>query len=176
MNRRALGIIVAAAALLVFPAAALADNCSSAGDCWGTGAAAAAAAAGAGAAAGAAAAGRGQNGSGRGKGFVYYWPLHSKGFATTSTGGMQSFPGAGDRVGSPPIGSRMVFDDVLEVDDHTWYHVRRPGGESGWIPKYDTWPTRPVMPSPPAPRIIRKEAEWYDNLRPTAAQTTSARG
>jgi hypothetical protein len=66
MSRGALAVIVAFAALLLFPAVALADNCSSPGDCWRTGAAAAAAAAGAGAAAGAAAGGAfgGRNGSG----------------------------------------------------------------------------------------------------------------
>jgi hypothetical protein len=66
MRRRAFGVLVALGALLIFPAAALADNCSSPGDCWRTGAAGAAAAAGAGAVAGAAAAGAagGRNGNG----------------------------------------------------------------------------------------------------------------
>jgi hypothetical protein len=138
--------------LLLIPAAALADNCSSAGDCWGTGAAAAAAAAGAGAAAGAAAAGRGQNGSGRGKkGFTFYLPMGAKGFPGAPRGGLQSFPGAGDHVGTPPVGTRMVYDDTIEYNDQTWYHVNLPGGGSGWLPKSDTWPTRPVAPPPPPP-------------------------
>jgi len=45
----ALGGIVLVVAVVALPALAIADNCGSIGDCWGTAAAAAAAAAGAGA-------------------------------------------------------------------------------------------------------------------------------
>ena len=79
------------------------------------------------------------------KGFVYYEDR-------SGDGKIYSEPSAdSDSVGTPPNGIRLVYDQVTHKAGQRWYHVKHPGGRSGWLPRYDAACERPTNPPPPKP-------------------------
>jgi hypothetical protein len=78
------------------------------------------------------------------KGFVY---KNQRGNGT-----VHADPAAdSDVVGTPPNGSRLMYDQVSESGGRRWYHVNPPGGRAGWLPASDVSCERPTAPPPPKP-------------------------
>lgn len=64
-------------------------------------------------------------------------------------GTVHADPSAGSEVvGTPPNGSRLMYDRVSESGGRRWYHVNPSGGRSGWLPASDVGCTRPPVPPP----------------------------
>jgi hypothetical protein len=82
------------------------------------------------------------------RGFVY---KNQRGDGT-----VHADPSAGSEVvGTPPNGSRLMYDRVSESGGRRWYHVNPPGGRSGWLPASDVSCERPTNSPPPKPDRIR---------------------
>jgi hypothetical protein len=78
------------------------------------------------------------------KGFVY---KNQRGDGT-----VHADPSADSEVvGTPPNGSRLMYDQVSESGGRRWYHVNPPGGRAGWLPASDVSCDRPTAPLPPKP-------------------------
>jgi hypothetical protein len=74
------------------------------------------------------------------KGFVYYKDR-------SGDGKIYSEPSSdSEAVGQPPRGTRMMYDQVSNRGGRRWYHVKPPGGRSGWLPSYDAACERPTNP------------------------------
>jgi hypothetical protein len=75
------------------------------------------------------------------KGFVYK--------DQRGNGTVHADPSADSEViGTPPNGSRLMYDRVSESGGRRWYHVNNPGGRSGWLPASDVSCERPTAPPP----------------------------
>jgi hypothetical protein len=77
-------------------------------------------------------------------------------------------------IGTPPNGSRLMYDRVSEVGGRRWFHVSPPGGRSGWLPRSDVSCERPTSPPPAKPDRIRDCN--IPQAESSSADTTGGRG
>lgn len=96
------------------------------------------------------------------KGFVY--------FNHRGNGTVHADPSpVSDVVGTPPNGSRLMYDRVSNNGGERWYHVNPPGGRSGWLPSTDVACERPT-------NLPTQRDQIRDCNLPPLANTSSAQG
>jgi hypothetical protein len=77
-------------------------------------------------------------------------------------------------IASPANGTRMVYREVRQVNDETWFYVAPPGRSPGWMNGIDLVCSRPGDPIPP--KINKPLDPGLANERPTAAISSAGRG
>lgn len=65
-------------------------------------------------------------------------------------------PSAGaSSVGTLPNGARLQYTEARRIGGQTWFHVKNPGGQTGWLSGQDASCQRPYFPPPGKPVIVK---------------------